>query len=81
MIKHEEVRDNVVKIIEVISVRHCKILQDNILNIDNYITEQEKKDKLLELYRELAYQRAFNNREKEEKYLLNEIKELEEELK
>ena len=60
--------------------------------LDNYITQQEKKDKLLELYKELATVRgdmlycyrvvdfiAYNAMEKKETQLEKQIKELENE--
>lgn len=54
MITHEEVRDNVVKIIDVMSIENCKLIKNEFLNIDKYINEQEKKDELLKLYRKYS---------------------------
>ena len=85
MIKHEEVRAIIQKNKKSLSNKNIcyYFTKDEFNKLDNYITEQEKKDELLGLYKSLhnAYRYPTWNLEEEVKRVLKEIKALEEELK
>ena len=95
MIKHEEVRtslelmrDDVIDFKDNLQLyyeeTHSSYSTDEDYNlIKTYIAEQEKKDELLNLYKALhnTYRYPTWNLEEEVKYVLEEIKSLEEELK
>lgn len=70
MIKHEEIKNRID-----ISMMNRRITNDLYFTLEQYITEQEKKDELMELYRE-CYEEGYFWLEIQQR-----IKQLEEELK
>ena len=76
MIKHKEAMKDLTEIAESITSKQWQKLTSKIEGIRGYIDEQEKKDKLLGLYRDYFY--ALPD---EAKLLREDIEVLEEELK
>ena len=86
MIKHEEVIKAFKELILELDLSIGEVLEvedDNLSVIYKFITEQEKKDELLELYRKLhdTYRYPTWKNEKDVQCVLKQIKALEEEMK